>query len=302
MLIEHSSCKGSRTRARYAGIEQYPAGGNENVAELHPLDEEGVFLDEEAPVVAIGGLKTVKRLALYYTALTGSRDRFIAPPFGGVAKPEDIRAKFQEDLHEMYEKLGRMPMRLVGHSFGGFLAFRAGLEMPHMVSEVYSLGGVHLGYSKETLATRGLRHAVGNPPEAELLKAESTYMQEHKEEVESDWPADIPIHVISTAMDVLVVPPQGYEMDLKSGAPVEKRVIINPPLPGVESAVRKFWNIPKDVKALPSWFFTEHLNLPLNPDVIRYIHQDRTPLQNLGGNVISMIFKPRPSRPEAAAA
>jgi hypothetical protein len=234
-----------------------------------------------APIVAIGGLLTIKQVADWYkpilakdtTSSLAPSKRFIAPPQRGLGQVEDMREELTDRLEKLYDKLGSRKMLLVGHSLGGLMATMSAVERPEMVAGVVSLGGVHAGYDRETTAVKALRRAVGNPPHAKILRHDSDFMLEHTSRMAKEWPKDVPLHVISTPFDVLVVPPQGFGVELAHGAPDERLVI--PPGPLLESAIRKWLKIPCGVNALRSTYPTEHINLPRNPQVANYIERCR---------------------------
>jgi hypothetical protein len=100
-------------------------------------------------------------------------------------------------------------------------------------------------------------------------------MLEHTSKMEKEWPEEVPLHIVSTLFDALIVPPQGFGVKIAHGKP-EKRLVI-PPVPGMESLVRSRLGIGDDVQMLRSRYITEHLNLPRNPDIANYIDQSRRP-------------------------
>jgi pimeloyl-ACP methyl ester carboxylesterase len=236
-----------------------------------------------SPLVVIGGLMTVKRLAKYYrptldidtTSDIEPEERFIAPPKKGIASPEVIRAELTDQLEELYEKLGKRKMFLVGHSLGGLLATAAAVERPDRVSGVVSLGGVHDGI-RENVGTNILRRVLGNPEEAKYILHDSPDIQEHREKMAGEWPKDTPLHVVSTPLDLLLVPPQGYGVELANGQPKEK-LLLPPPflVPGTESRLRRHMRIEAGVQTLRTMLFTGHLWLPRDPTVINYIESSR---------------------------
>lgn len=236
--------------------------------------------EQMAPIVAIGGLLTIKRLAFWYKPLLDVDDstdiptseRFIAPPNRGIGEPEELQKRTTEDLENIYDRLDGRRLLLVGHSLGGLLATKAAVERPDLIKGVVSLGGAHSGYSKETPATLALRHSLGNPKEARHLRHDSPFMQEHKEQMANEWPDDVPLHIVSSPVDVLVVPPQGYDVELPTGSQLEKRLLV-PPVGATEWIIRKSLGVSSDVKALKTWHPTEHINLPRVPAVINYVRE-----------------------------
>jgi hypothetical protein len=277
---------------KHPNPEQEISPNPEADAIAHP---EVLSLHDPAPLVAIGGLLTVKRLAIWYEPLLAqdttsqleARERFVAPPKRGIATPEDLRTELTESLEEMHQLLGYRKMFLAGHSLGGLLATAVAVERPDLVCGVVSLGGVHTGYKTETAATFALRYALGNPDEAKHLKHDSPFMIEHKERMASEWSEDIPLHIISTPLDTLVVPPQGYDVELPEGCQLEKRLIVTPlsdfPIQLLRHIPKRFpLSIPKDVKALPSLATPEHVYIPRNGAVMDYVNESRLAITGHG--------------------
>lgn len=236
------------------------------------------------PVVAIGGLLTVKRLAFWYQPLLDRDDstdlpadkRFIAPPKRGIGEPSELQKHLTELLEKAYERLDRRKLFIVGHSLGGLMGSVAGLERPDLVAGVVSLGGVHDGYSMETPGTFALRHLLGNPEEAHHLRHDSPFMHEQRERRATEWRADVPLHLVATPLDQLIVPPRGFEVQLPPNQKPEKRILITPsPFGAIEKATRWTLGIQDDVLPLSSRLLTEHLYLPRDPAVIDYAYESR---------------------------
>lgn len=258
------------------------------------------------PLVAIGGLLTVKRVAFWYNSLLEDEftdlppaKRFVAPPDRGIGEPEEILKRTIDHLEKVFDRLDRRRMFLSGHSLGGLLATMAAVERPDLVGGVVSLGGAHAGYSRETPATLALRHGLGNPKEAEHLRHDSPFMQEHQEKMASEWPADVPLHIISSPSDVLVVPPHGFDVALPAGRQPDKRLVV-PPLRAAEWAIRRGFKIPDDVKPIRTWHPTEHVNLPRVPAIINHVHESRLALAGLTANIEEAPFTTPALLPAAA--
>lgn len=253
---------------------------------------------EVAPLVAIGGLLTIKRLAFWYAPILKDdttdlppAKRFIAPPDRGIGKPEEIQKKSTELLERIYERLNRRRVFLVGHSLGGWIATAIAVDRPDLVEGVMSLGGVHSGYDRETPATLALRHGLGNPKEAEHLRHDSPFMMEHQEKMASEWPAGVPLHLIASPSDVLVVPPHGLHVALPEGRQPDKRLVV-PPLRAAEWAIRRSFGISKDVKSIRTWHPTEHVNLPRVPAVIEHANASRLELAGIPSHLNELIVVP----------
>lgn len=235
---------------------------------------------DSAPLVAIGGLLTIKRLSGFYAPLLRTdtstdlppKERFIAPPNKGIGEPTEIQKRFTEDLENMFERVGRRRIFLAGHSLGGLLGTVAAVERPDLVAGVASIAGAHSGYKRETPGTVALRSALGNPAEARHLKHDSSFMIEHHERMAEEWPEDVPLHIISTPADVLVVPPQGFDVQLPNGRQPEKRLVVSP---AMDKAYRLILGIKDDVESLHTWRLAEHVGLPRIPVAIQYVDLSR---------------------------
>lgn len=239
---------------------------------------------ELAPIVAIGGLGTVKQLAKWYEEVlekdTNSplppRKRFVAPHKQGLGDIEEMHEETYDRLGTMQERLDGRKMFLVGHSLGALLATKVAVKCPELVAGVVALGGAHEGYSKDTPGTHALKLLLGRHPQAGHLKHDSDYMQEHNEDMANNWPDNVPLHIISTPFDQLIVPPQGF--GVKAGNNEVRKKLVIPPIPGLETVIRKAMGIEDDVEMMRSYYPTEHLNLPQNPDIANYIQRIRQEL------------------------
>jgi pimeloyl-ACP methyl ester carboxylesterase len=240
-----------------------------------------------APIVAIGGLTTIKDLWPWYAKLLNrdettdlsAKYRFIAPAKRGIAPPDVLEARLLERLEKTHQRLGGRRMFVVGHSLGGRLATGAALKRPDLICGVATLGGVHAGYQENAPAYL-LRKVLGDPKETVYIRHDSPHIQEHLEEMASEWPEGIPLHVISTPLDLLVTPPLGHGLKLPHGEP-EERMVVHPNrvLAGAmhlaADVVRLARGRTHNIQPLHSEYLTEHLNLPRNPDIIDYIDESR---------------------------
>jgi pimeloyl-ACP methyl ester carboxylesterase len=237
---------------------------------------------ELAPMVAIGGLLTIKQVDWWYSKLLSqdtsskvpAKERFIAPPYRGIAHPDKIRAKLTDHLERLQERLDGKRMYIVGHSLGGLLATETALERPDLVAGVSSLGGAHAGIRRHTIASRALQYGLGNPKEAQLLKHDSGFMQEHMARMATEWPKDTPLHIASTALDVIIPPPQGFDVQLPDGQEPSKSLIM-PDDPFTAHLLRLMMRVPDDVQTIESSYLTEHVNLPRSPVVIADVEAHR---------------------------
>lgn len=254
----------------------------------HHSPEMGPELDLSAiPIACVGGLGTVKQAAEWYDPIS-SKDtesplppnkRFLAPPKQGLGNIEEMHEETNERLTTMHERLDGRKMLLVGHSLGALLVTKVAVERPDLVAGVVALGGVHEGYRQDTPGTHLLKLFLGRHPQAGHLRHDSDYMLEHKEDMNTKWPEDVPLYIISTPLDQLIVPPQGFGVT-PGKSEVHKRLVI-PPILGLETVLRKTMGIEDDVEMMRSLYPTEHLNLPRNPDIANYIQVARHAIAGL---------------------
>jgi hypothetical protein len=231
---------------------------------------------QELPAIGvIGGLLTFKQLAEFYRPILDidtdtdvpGRERFIAPHARGLGQIEDIKEKAMERADKMHARVGKKIL-WVGHSLGGLIATEIAVERPDISAGVIALGGVHDGYSLETPASFALRHFVGNPPHAKHLRHNSSFMEERRERIGNEWREDIPLDVVSTVLDCLIIPPRGFNIQLPGIQKSNDKLII-PRGWGLEAAVRLGLGIQKEVEIVRSGYFelVEHLNMPRSTTV-----------------------------------
>jgi pimeloyl-ACP methyl ester carboxylesterase len=186
-----------------------------------------------------------------------------------------MREQLYDRIDDIHARVGiEKKLLLVGHSLGALLANLVALDKPEKVAGVVALTGVHDGIKKETPASLALRYALGNPPHGKVLKHDSEFMEELRERRTNEWPAGVPLDVISTALDYLIVPPQGYGIQLPNGERSNDKLIVPRGL-GLEAAVRLSLGIKKEVQVVRSGYFepVEHVNAPRNRLVINSIKE-----------------------------
>lgn len=258
--------------------------------------------NNQAVIVGIGGLLTVKQVAQWYNPVLAidktsdlpTRKRFIAPFKRGLGEIEEMREDLTMRLEKIHDREEGRKLLLVGHSLGALMSTMAAVARPEVVAGVIALGGVHDGIERETWGTRALKAALGNPPQSELLWSDSDFMNEHRENVRANWPADAPLHVISTPTDYLIPPPRGFGIELSGERTSQDNLLVPPLLGGV---VCRRMGIGPDVARIPTAFPVEHVNLPICPAVVNYVREAW-----LGMNEISDPARPRIPVFDAAAA
>lgn len=233
-----------------------------------------------APVVGIGGLLSVKTQWFYYTPLLASpgsalsaKERFLPIPDRGLSPFDEMYGQLKEQLHTLHERLEERVV-LFGHSLGALMAIRLGLENPDMVSDVECLAGIQDGVDEFTFSGKALKKLLGSPDHAENLLRGSDFMTEHRREIATEWPAQVPLHLISPTHDVLIPAPQGLEVELPAKQQ-PNRLIVVPRVPGLHSGIRKKTEHLPNVKELRPLLPAEHVDLPICPAVILHTRQIR---------------------------
>jgi len=227
-------------------------------------------------IVAIGGLLTVKQVVGLYRPLL-ERDttsklpasaRFVPPPHRGLGNIDRIRTETNDKLCWLYDNLGQEPMHVFGHSLGALLAVMATLDNPEIIASANLLAGAHDGIRKKTTAYWALRLALGNPAEANLLEHDSNFMTEQRERIATEWQPRIPMHIISTATDRLIVPPQGFGIELPGQQ--ARNTLLLPHVPGMKRMAHYLLDkMPTDTEYVNTTYITEHTNIPRNPFVLQ---------------------------------
>jgi len=251
--------------------------------------------DHLPPIVAIGGLFTIKRYYFLYAKLLGrdpdaalsGRERFVTPLNHGVGPIEDLSAAVNNDLSEVADKLGE-PIYVVGHSLGGLLGSTAIMDNPEIFAGATFLGGAQEGIKEHTVATWGLRQLAGNPAEAELLNYDSDFMHDHLKRVEEEWPEDIPLDLVATSLDFVVKPPQGFGLSPKNQEPTKRLVVPSSRLlkPVTRYLMR---NMPPDVKPLYSPTVVDHINIVRSRAVLAHIDRRRRAIARRNSQTIQTL-------------
>ncbi|HET7060000.1 MAG TPA: alpha/beta hydrolase [Candidatus Saccharimonadales bacterium] len=231
---------------------------------------------ELTPIVAIGGLLSVKQQWPFYAPLLkdsscelGIRNRFFAIPDRGLGTIEETYGKLEEKLIETHERLDGQRAVLAGHSLGGLMTTMLALEHPDKVSDAVCMAGLQEGIKYDTLTTHALRLLLRHPPGEEDIGYDSDFMTRHKERIAKEWSPDTSLHLVSPSYDDLLLHPQGLRVELPDGQKSQKRVV-GPPLPGAEFVLRRIPGMPKDVKLLGSPILVGHIDLVISWSMLRY--------------------------------
>ncbi|HVW23382.1 MAG TPA: alpha/beta hydrolase [Candidatus Saccharimonadales bacterium] len=231
-----------------------------------------------APVVAVGGVLTIKQVLGLYAPILGestdtlpASDRFLPIPRQNLGEPDDMLDIYEEKLVNIYEKLGG-PMVVVGHSLGGLVAEMAGLRHPDKVAAVVMLAGAQEGIARHTPSSYALVRAL-NRPETRHINRRSDFMQGHRENVSKLWSPAVGHYAISPMVDDLILPPQGLRAKLPEGQTAH-RYVAAPDSRAARFLLRMVPGMPSDVEILPSRP-TTHYDLPLAPAVVKHVTEIR---------------------------
>ena len=245
--------------------------------------------EEMAPIVMVGGVKSDITPALLYAPLLAGRDqaglsieeRFFPLYKGGLASFEDTYRYLEEGVEEVYEQEGQRVV-VASQSLGGVFSTELGARRPDMTEAVICLAGAQAGVEGEKLAAKVLRYSLGNPVTAANLQVGSGFMTEHTERVASEWSPDVPVHLVSSTMDILIPIQQGLKLKLPEGQQPEKRVVVPRFMP--ESWARRAFGVPDEAELIKNFFgIADHFNIALTPAVISYIRGVR---QEAIGNTV----------------
>jgi len=226
-----------------------------------------------APALAIGGVMTVKQLLFMYEPLLGqhpipARDRFFPIPRHLVKNREALESKLETDIEQACDKLDERAV-LIGHSLGGHVAVRFGLEHPDKVAAVVSLAGAQMGVKQETPSIRGLTRILGSPQGRIDMQHDSTYMTEHLDRVASEWSPEVDLHLIAATIDDMFPGGHSLGVQLPEGQEVHRRVVGWPGSTFMNRLL--FSGMPAGTKAIHSILPTSHYDIPRNPSVINYV-------------------------------
>lgn len=233
---------------------------------------------EQTTIVVQGGLTTGAEHYIFYKGIPSidkdssplpPRDRYNPAPMrglGGLDEMQELVSRYYDETSDRAE----CKLALVGHSLGALFAVRAALEKPDIFSSITLLAGAHEGIKRHTLGSKTLDFALKHPPEADKLRHDSTFMQDVRNAVECDWPADVPLRIYSTFFDQLIRPPQGFGLRPNNRAPDQMGLIVSYspwPLRNILSG----WchqNIPEGVELIETKEVVDHFTIPFSRVVL----------------------------------
>jgi pimeloyl-ACP methyl ester carboxylesterase len=253
-----------------------------------PAAEEMERTDQAPMLVMIGGVLTFPTLMPYYWWLLGSdrlsgapkNKRFVAPHGFGIGSVEDTRKKTGEALLRSHDAGKQRKMLLVGHSLGALIATDFACEYPETIAGVICLAGAQEGVKHNTLAMKKLVRFINNPTATDMVKHDSSFMQEHRERVRTDWPEGVPLHAVAPALDVLLPPPHGFRLR-PNGLPSTNRLIVPTFAADWDIVRRRQARSPSNTETIETPLAAGHINVPNIQDAVKYVRAVQTELAGL---------------------
>jgi hypothetical protein len=228
---------------------------------------------ERATSLAIGGALTTKGCKFAYSGQLGedpylsAGDRFFPNPGENVRHHEETFKRLEEFTERVFSKAEERRLVVVGHSFGGLLAVKLGLERPDLVAAVKSEAGLQEGYN-ETIGVKAVKLLVGHADGEEDARDDSAHIREFHEEIAERWSSDVSLSLHSASFDICFPLPQGLRIELPEGQQPRRRIVA-PALPFLMASLRHIPGMPPDTELLHSSTFTEHVFLPMNQAEIK---------------------------------
>lgn len=233
-------------------------------------------------VVVIGGTGiTGTMMAQYYGRLASAvpsadiprQDRLFALFDKGLGPIDETYQELTDRVGQLRNNLDSQPIVAVGHSQGGIHAAQLGLD--GKVDAVVTLASpINGGLDPSAPLAAPARYYFGNPKIERDIVRGSAYMEAFNEHLATDWPAQMPLHVVAATWDELVPSYTQFGAQLPPGT-VASEYIVSPRYCHFSSAVP--WRrsqLPPGVERIPSLLPVDHVTLPLAhelPNVIRGI-------------------------------
>lgn len=233
------------------------------------------------PIIMFGGVLTLKQLLPAYALLLRSdkrtnppsRERFMPIPKGSLGHPADMQEQFESFLVRAYERIGQ-PLVVGGHSLGGLAATKVALSHPDKVASVVCLAGAQDGVKHKTPSARALELYIGRRDITELIYHDSDYIQQHRQSMAANWPAEVPLHLLSATADDIIWD-HGLSVELPAGQMPVRRIVAPGWAERLGIMQRMNPSRPADTVRLASDRPTGHVDLPLAGAVIRYVQELR---------------------------
>lgn len=252
-------------------------------AELHlPTDitDIGTEIGKMSHAVGVGGLGSFKNQWPGYKHLMGGSEsplhvskHFLAIPDHGLSPVEEMYGELEENFLEVHDHL-ESKVTLFGHSLGGFMVTRLGIDHPDKISNVVAVAGVQEGVKSITPSGQILKFLLNNPPGEEHIMHESDFIQSHLQRVKTEWDPDVNLHLISPTYDTLIPAPQGLGLEVPDGQSIEKHMIA-PNFPGLRRMLRHRYRLPEDVGFLDNPWAVGHVDIAFSLGLFNYMKQIR---------------------------
>jgi pimeloyl-ACP methyl ester carboxylesterase len=239
---------------------------------------------ERAEVAVLGGALTVDACAdLIYPGLLGDdsslsrHDRFVANPSGQINDLDEIRLRVEDRVEKIASALDQRIV-LVGHSLGGLEATDLGHRRPDIVAGVLNIAGLQDGMEEETWMTALIKIAAGNPGDADLLKPDSPFIEEHRTGIREAWSDNVSLTSVTATYDACFPRFRGLGLELPEGQEHDRFIAAPSWLPDamvLKFAQAKGEHLPDNVTRLPTRHITEHGLIVKSGAVIRLAKEFR---------------------------
>ncbi len=250
-------------------------------------------------VVAYGGLGTSQLLRFMYDPLLhdpnselSEEERFFPPLHFGLAPIEEMNGHAIEVAERVAEQV-QGPLDAEGHSLGGPILIHTVLERPDLFKSVTIHGGVNFGVTKMTPGALILEKTVGKVAGGTGdIHADSDYMIEQRRRVAEEWPEDIPVSLVATLADDLVLMKDALRIELPPGQRAERNVVV--PWWFANDRGRRLLGIPQDVGFISTKLPVTHYNMPQSRQLIEHHRVIRAGIYSAAQSAVNSLTSGRP--------
>jgi hypothetical protein len=238
--------------------------------------------------ICIGGTGAPKAAYPVYAPLLNSGhpaeipgyDRYLPIPDLGFRDPDATLDKLRDKVDRISANLDTRPI-IVGHSHGAHYAIRLGLE--GRASAVVSAAGVNRPMSERNLTAMFFK-SIGRDALIRYFKAGSPAMEMHQEQMETEWPDDVPLHVVAPTVDQVIYHKYQYGLHLPNNSQQLHEWYNVPGCKIASQALRMVIQTPQNVKPLKnrSILPTEHVSVIWSSGIRNLVKklQEHTALDN----------------------